>query len=86
MICNSLNLTTMYATQPKKENRFVLFAKFFVLPVLSIVVIVLVINHFQTYIEMDDMMQTTETSVNNIENKTEISPKISSISKGMDKK
>jgi len=76
----------MYATQPKKENRFVLFAKFFVLPVLSIVVIVLVINHFQTYIEMDDMMQTTETSVNNIENKTEISPKISSISKGMDKK
>ena len=86
MISNSLNLTTMYTAHPKKENRFILFAKFFVLPVLSIVAIVFIINQFQSYAEMDDIIQKTENRANNFELKTEISPKISSISKGMDKK
>ncbi len=76
----------MYTAQPKKENRFILFAKFFVLPIVSIVVIVLVIQQFQSYSEMDDIIQKTEIRANSFEMKTQSSPRISSISKGMDKK
>jgi len=76
----------MYTAQPKKENRFILFVKFFVLPVLSIVAIVFIINQFQSYSEMDELIQKTEMRANHFELKTEVSPKISSISKGMDKK
>ena len=76
----------MYTAQPKKENRFILFAKFFVLPVLSIVAIVFVINQFRSYAEMDELIQKTEMRANSLKLKTEAPPKISSISKGMDKK
>ncbi len=82
----SLNLTIMYSTKPKKENQFILFTKYFVLPLILITIIVFVIKQFKSYAEMDAIIKKTEIRTVGYEDSVEVSPRISSISKGMDRK
>lgn len=80
----------MLSIHPKKENSSILFFKFFVLPIVSIVSIVFVLQQYKAYSEMKEVVKENEVMVKpKVSSMTillESSPKISSISKGMDKK
>ncbi len=70
----------------KKENKFISFLKFFVLPVVAIFVIVFVIHQFKSYSDSEDAINKAEMKIQVSMDQTSFTPRISSLSKGMDKK